>query len=250
MIDRVDRTEDIRGTRRWGRTVDALTFEFAGTAADADTLARDLAAWLDDDEELAGSARVRMAPPGAGEQGGLADASELLGAVEPLLSAGIGAFGMWLAERVKSRRISFRAVRPDGAELELSAGSPAEAEAVQERLERFVAGGGTGDRADPGGTDMAGEPARGTPAPGGAAPTSDRTAPDPTSDRTAPDPTSDRTAPDPAPDRGTPALGGAVPITTPAPARRNLAPDHGNVAPDRRNEDPQQADNEGRGRAG
>ncbi|MEU6084542.1 hypothetical protein [Streptomyces sp. NPDC047108] len=128
--------------------MNALTFEFGGTTAEADALARDLAAWLDDDEELAGAARVRMVAPALGEQGGLADAAELLGAVEPLLSAGVGAFGMWLAERARSRRISVRAVRPDGAELQLSAGSRAEAEAMQERLERFVAGGVSGVRTE------------------------------------------------------------------------------------------------------
>ncbi|MFG2194677.1 hypothetical protein [Streptomyces sp. NPDC048639] len=136
--------------------MNALTFEFGGTAAEADALARDLAAWLDDDEDVAASARVRMVPPPSGEQGGLADAAELLGAVEPLLSAGIGAFGMWLAERARSRRISFRAVRPDGAELELSAGSRAEAEAVQERLELFVAGGSTNATGGTDGTSGAG----------------------------------------------------------------------------------------------
>ncbi|MGP4003122.1 effector-associated constant component EACC1 [Streptomyces sp. 8N706] len=119
-----------------------LTFEFDGAAAEADSLARDLAEWLDDDEDLRGAARVRMAPPAPGEQGALADAVEVAGVVEPLVTAGVGAFAMWLAERVKARRIVFRAVRPDGARIELSAGTAAEAAAVREDLERFVNGGG------------------------------------------------------------------------------------------------------------
>ncbi|WP_432096025.1 effector-associated constant component EACC1 [Streptomyces sp. bgisy100] len=127
-----------------------LTFAFDGGSAEADALVRDLADWLNDDEDLSGAVRLRMAPPARGEQGALAQAAELLGAAEPLLSAGVGAVAMWLAERTKSRRVSFRAVRPDGAELRVSAGSPADAAAVREELERFVndngrGGGGTDD---------------------------------------------------------------------------------------------------------
>ncbi|MER5972484.1 hypothetical protein ABT112_22570 [Streptomyces sp. NPDC002055] len=121
-----------------------LTFAFDDGSAEADALARDLADWLNDDEDLSGAVRLRMAPPARGEQGALAQAAELLGAAEPLLSAGVGAVAMWLAERTKSRRVSFRAVRPDGAELRVSAGSPADAAAVREELERFVNDNGQG----------------------------------------------------------------------------------------------------------
>lgn len=131
--------------------MNVVTFEFEGPAADADGLARNLADWLNDDEELSGAARVRMVPPAPGEQGGLADATEMVGAVEPLLSAGVGAFVMWLTERTKSRRVSFRAIRPDGAQIQLSAGSSADAASVQKELARFVNGGSPEDspRASP-----------------------------------------------------------------------------------------------------
>ncbi|MFF3765610.1 hypothetical protein ACFYYR_16185 [Streptomyces sp. NPDC001922] len=138
-----------------------LTFAFDGGSAEADTLARNLADWLNDDEDLSGAVRLRMAPPARGEQGALAQATELLGAAEPLLSAGVGAVAMWLAERTKSRRVSFRAVRPDGAELRVSAGSPADAAAVREELERFVnadgRGGGATDGSTPTGDMQAGD---------------------------------------------------------------------------------------------
>ncbi|MFJ3952968.1 hypothetical protein ACIPXV_23505 [Streptomyces libani] len=118
--------------------VPALTFEFSGPADGSDELARSLAEWLNDDEELSGSARLRMVPPGPGEQGGLADAAEVLGAVGPVLEALASGVGVWLVQRARSRRITMKVSRPDGAGLELSAGSPEDAASVEAQLRRFL----------------------------------------------------------------------------------------------------------------
>ncbi|MFB7915332.1 hypothetical protein [Streptomyces sp. NPDC056061] len=93
--------------------------EFPGDRADADAHARALAGWLDDSDELRGAARVRMAPPGPGEQGGAADAVVVLAAAAPLYVP----FFNWLVERRKSHRVTVRVVRPDGTEQEIEAGS-------------------------------------------------------------------------------------------------------------------------------
>ncbi|MFF7410013.1 effector-associated constant component EACC1 [Streptomyces lydicus] len=115
-----------------------LTFAFDGPADDADGLAQSLAEWLNDDEDLTGAARLRMVPPAPGHQGGLADAAEVLGAVGPVLEAVVSAVAVWLAQRARSRRISFKVTRPDGTALELSAGSPEDAAAVEQQLRRFL----------------------------------------------------------------------------------------------------------------
>lgn len=114
------------------------TFEFDGPAADADDLARSLADWLNDDEDLSGSSRLRLVPPAPGEQGGLADAAEALGAVGPVLDALISGVAVWLVQRARSRRISFKVTRQDGSSIELSAGSPQDAAAVEEQLRKFL----------------------------------------------------------------------------------------------------------------
>ncbi|MEU8353717.1 hypothetical protein [Streptomyces sp. NPDC048845] len=152
----------------------ALYVEFDGPPAEASDLVRDLTGWLGEDEELEVVARARTAPPLPGEQGGLADAAELLTAAGAVIGPLAGAYVMWLAERTKSRRISFRLTRPDGARLELSAASPDEARALQPDLERFVNGlpapGTPGDGGPAAGGPAAGGPAEGGPAAGSAAP--------------------------------------------------------------------------------
>jgi hypothetical protein len=123
----------------------ATAFEFDGPADEADELARSLAKWLNDDEDLSGSARLRMVPPARGEQGGLADAAEVLNAAGPLVDALVGGVFVWLVERVRSRRVSFKATRADGASIELSAGSAGEAAAVQQQLRQFLDPGADAD---------------------------------------------------------------------------------------------------------
>ncbi|MCW2871606.1 hypothetical protein [Actinacidiphila oryziradicis] len=118
--------------------MNATAFEFDGPAGEADELARSLAKWLNDDEDLSGSARLRMVPPAPGEQGGLADAAEVLSAAGPLADALVGGLFVWLVERVRSRRVSFKVTRPDGACVELSAGSVEEAAVVQQQLRQFL----------------------------------------------------------------------------------------------------------------
>ncbi|MFG2224545.1 hypothetical protein [Streptomyces sp. NPDC048644] len=115
-----------------------LTLAFDGPADDTDDLARSLAEWLNDDEELSGAARLRMVPPAPGEQGGLADAAEVLGVVGPVAEALVSCVGVWLVQRARSRRVSLRVSRPDGTRVELSAGSPEDAAAVEAQLRRFL----------------------------------------------------------------------------------------------------------------
>lgn len=122
-----------------------ITFAFDGPADDADSLAQSLADWLNDDEDLSGSTRLRMVPPAPGQQGGLADAAEVLGAVGPVLEALVGGVAVWLAQRCRSRRVSFKVTRPDGTGIELSAGNPEDAAAVEKQLRTFLEP-GSGDR--------------------------------------------------------------------------------------------------------
>ncbi|MFG2629203.1 hypothetical protein [Streptomyces sp. NPDC048473] len=116
---------------------------FPGSRAEADAHARDLAGWLDDSEELRGSARVRMVPPQPGEQGGAADAVVVMAAAAPLYVP----FFNWLVERRKADRVTVRVVRPDGTEQEIEAGDADDAvrllDAVQSAL--GVTGGEPGE---------------------------------------------------------------------------------------------------------
>ncbi|WP_030968235.1 effector-associated constant component EACC1 [Streptomyces sp. NRRL S-1824] len=118
--------------------MNAISFEFDGQASETDELARSLAKWLNEDEDLSGSAQLRMVPPAPGEQGGLADAAEVLNATGPVMDALIGGLFVWVAERVRSRRVSFKVTRPDGTGIEMSAGSVEEAAAVQQQLRQFL----------------------------------------------------------------------------------------------------------------
>jgi hypothetical protein len=107
--------------------VHTVVIAFDAPAAEADALARSLAAWFDDDEDLTGSTRLRMVPPAPGEQGGLADAAEVLGAVGPALEALAGGLFVWLTGRVKTGRVTLEVTRQDGASVKLSAGSAEDA---------------------------------------------------------------------------------------------------------------------------
>ncbi|MFC5803936.1 effector-associated constant component EACC1 [Streptomyces formicae] len=118
--------------------MNTVTFEFDAPADDADALTRSLADWLNDDEDLSGSARLRMVPPAPGEQGGLADAAEVIGAVGPVLDALISGAAVWLVQRARSRRVSVRVSRPDGTRIALTAGNPQDAAALQAQLRTFL----------------------------------------------------------------------------------------------------------------
>ncbi|MEV6838268.1 hypothetical protein AB0N17_27780 [Streptomyces sp. NPDC051133] len=118
--------------------MNTIVFEFVGHVNEADELARSLAKWLNDDEDLSGSTRLRMVPPAPGEQGGVADAAEVLSAVGPLLDALVGGLAVWVTERARSRRVSFKVTRPDGTRIELSAGTAQEAAAVQQQMRQFL----------------------------------------------------------------------------------------------------------------
>ncbi|MEK2477746.1 MULTISPECIES: effector-associated constant component EACC1 [Streptomyces] len=115
-----------------------LTFTFDAPADEADDLARSLARWLNDDEDLSGAARLRMVPPAPGEQGGLADAAEVLNAAGPVLDALVAAVGVWVGQRFRNRSVSLKVTRPDGTHIELSATDPRDAAAVEEQLRRFL----------------------------------------------------------------------------------------------------------------
>jgi Effector Associated Constant Component 1 len=113
--------------------VHEFVFEFEGSTADNDRAARDLVAWLNDNEDLRGTASVRMVGPGPGEQGAAADAAVVLASAAPLARP----FFTWLTERVKSRRITLR-ITSAAKELKINVEAPADAEALLEQLVRLL----------------------------------------------------------------------------------------------------------------
>ena len=118
--------------------MNAIGIEFDDTAEEADGLARSLARWLDDDEELTGATRLRLVPPAAGEQGGAADAVELLVTARPMVDALVSGVLVWLTQRVRSRRVRLRFTRRDGQRFEYTVGSIDDARALEEQLARFL----------------------------------------------------------------------------------------------------------------
>ncbi|MDK1475458.1 hypothetical protein QNO07_18880 [Streptomyces sp. 549] len=98
-----------------------LTITFQAPPEEADQLAREVSDWYEDDEELRPTVRLVMAEAESGKMGGLATAVELVGAVEPLLTAAVGAFGYWLGQRVSARPVSFEVTRPDGSSRKITA---------------------------------------------------------------------------------------------------------------------------------
>ncbi|MEV6259592.1 hypothetical protein AB0M42_02325 [Streptomyces sp. NPDC051784] len=115
-----------------------ITFQIGSQADAAEADTRSLAAWLNDDEDLSGSARLRMLPPARGEQGGLAEAVEIADAVGPVLEAVISGAAVWLVQRARSRRVALKVTRPDGTSVELSAADPQDAAEVQRQLRTFL----------------------------------------------------------------------------------------------------------------
>lgn len=121
-----------------------ISIEFDDTAEEADELARSLARWLDDDETLTGATRLRLAPPAAGEQGGMADAAQLLVTAKPMIDALISGVFVWLTQRVRSRRVKLKITRRDGQLLEYTVGNIDDARALEGQLARFLDEDGTG----------------------------------------------------------------------------------------------------------
>lgn len=110
-----------------------FVFEFEGSTADNDRGARDLAAWLNDNDDLRGTADVRMVGPGPGEQGAAADAAVVLASAAPLAKP----FFTWLTERVKSKRVKLR-ITSNAKELKIDVEAPADAEALLEQLVQLL----------------------------------------------------------------------------------------------------------------
>jgi len=113
--------------------VSEIVFEFDGSTAEKDRDARDLVAWLSDDDDLRGAVTLRMVGPAAGEQGAAADAAMVLAAVAPLAKP----FFAWLTERVKSRRIKVQITR-DGEKVKVTVETPADTSDVLERVTRLL----------------------------------------------------------------------------------------------------------------
>lgn len=96
-----------------------ITFATA-TPEEAGRLARELADWYDDDEDLRDAVRLVMAPSAPGKLGGFATGVELLTAAGPVLSAAIGAFTYWLGQRSASRPVAFEVTLADGSVAKLT----------------------------------------------------------------------------------------------------------------------------------
>ncbi|MGH3940341.1 MAG: effector-associated constant component EACC1 [Pseudonocardiaceae bacterium] len=111
-------------------------FEFEGTTVEKDQLARDLVAWLNNDDELRGATRVRMAGPEHGELGGAADAVLILAAAAPMARPFFG----WLTERAKSRRVSVRITKSDsgGESLRVELAGAGDSERLFRRVAEFI----------------------------------------------------------------------------------------------------------------
>lgn len=132
-----------------------LSLTFDETPEAASELHRSLAAWLSRDERLRRFTRLVEEPPPPGALGGLATAVELVTAAGPVLSAGIGAFGYWLGQRMTGHPISFQVTLADGTSQSFTA-DRRDRELVLAELELFVrreqveqAGAGTGPAPDP-----------------------------------------------------------------------------------------------------
>jgi Effector Associated Constant Component 1 len=112
-----------------------FTFEFQGDPAERDEQARSLAKWLNDSEDLDDCATVRLTPPSRSQLGPLADAA--IATVEagvPIAAAVV----TWLRERRRSGVTRLRAIRPDGATLEIEVGDPARLAEADERVREFL----------------------------------------------------------------------------------------------------------------
>lgn len=118
--------------------MNVITFQFDSSAEEADELARSLAGWLNEDETLAGAARLRVVPPAPGEQGGMADATEVLGAVRPVLDALVSGVFVWLTQRIRSRRVKLKVTRRDGTRYEIDVTGVDDAARLHRELGAFL----------------------------------------------------------------------------------------------------------------
>ncbi|MFG3498018.1 hypothetical protein [Streptomyces sp. NPDC047928] len=120
-------------------TDNRLTITFDAPPEEVNLLVREVADWYEDDDELRGTVRLVMAEAAPGKMGGLATAVELFGAVEPVITAAVGAFGYWLGQRASARPVTFEVTRPDGSSRKITATEGNLDDAVR-RFEEFADG--------------------------------------------------------------------------------------------------------------
>ncbi|MGW0863251.1 effector-associated constant component EACC1 [Streptomyces sp. NPDC002611] len=117
----------------------ALTFAFPGSEAQADTLNRDLAEWINDTDQLDGRASLRTQPPAPGEQGDVAVAVDVINASAAVIAAVTNTFFLWLQQRRPAyRRIDFEVVRPDGTRVSGTVDDEDQLPAVMDQLSAFA----------------------------------------------------------------------------------------------------------------
>lgn len=117
----------------------ALTFTFPGKQAQVDALNRDLAGWINDTEQLGGSASLRTEPPAPGEQGDAAIAVDIINASAAVVAAVTNAFFLWLQQRRPTyQRIEFEVVRPDGTRVSGAVDDEGQLPTVMAQLAAFV----------------------------------------------------------------------------------------------------------------
>ena len=114
-----------------------ITFEFEGDPAEADDAANDLVAWIDEDDDLRGTAEPRVKPPAPGEMGAMADAAHVaLSAAGPMAKV----VGTWLMNRLRNKGpVKVNLSREGHGSLLIEAGSVAEVEALIPSLREFFA---------------------------------------------------------------------------------------------------------------
>jgi hypothetical protein len=117
----------------------ALTFTFTGSQAQADALNRDLAEWINDTDQLGGTANLRTEPPAPGEQGDVAAAVDIVNASAAVVAAVTNAFFLWLQQRRPTyRRIEFEVVRADGTRVSGAVDDEDQLPAVMAQLAAFA----------------------------------------------------------------------------------------------------------------
>ncbi|MFE9422008.1 hypothetical protein ACFYNO_03480 [Kitasatospora sp. NPDC006697] len=121
-----------------------FTIAFDGDPAEADADARELREFLQRDGALRGRIEQRLVPPAPGEQGGLADAVRYAAELGPLV---LPPLTLWLTARLRrGGKVALTLHRPDGGELKLETESIADANALLDRLEEYLAPEGAGPR--------------------------------------------------------------------------------------------------------
>ena len=98
----------------------------------ADAL-RDLAEWIEGNDDVVAVASVRTREPGPGELGGVADAVEVLAALTPLAKVVVD----WLKERLKNGVVDVTATKADGTSVHIKAADEAAAQRLIPQLTEF-----------------------------------------------------------------------------------------------------------------